>query len=92
MRTNLTNLLIITALLFCCLVSAKAQVAVTTTSSDYASEVHPYAKRLSIDTDLNTLRNDLFPELDYEWDDILQYAPAAVMLGMKACAPRWQSA
>ena len=85
MRTNLTNLLIVTALLFCCLVSAKAQVAVTTTSSDYASEVHPYAKRLSIDTDLNTLRNDLFPELDYEWDDILQYAPAAVMLGMKAC-------
>ena len=84
MRTNLTNILIITALLFVCHASAMAQVAVTPTSSNYASEVHPYAKRLSIDTDLNTLRNDLFPELSYEWDDILQYSPAAVMLGMKA--------
>ena len=84
MRTNLTNILIITALLFICHASAMAQVAVTPTSSNYASEVHPYAKRLSIDTDLNTLRNDLFPELSYEWDDILQYSPAAVMLGMKA--------
>ena len=84
MRTNLTNILIITALLFVCHASANAQVAVTPTSSTFASEVHPYAKRLSIDTDINTLRNDLFPELSYEWDDILQYSPAAVMVGMKA--------
>ena len=84
MRTNLTNILIITALLFVCHASADAQVATAPTSSTFASEVHPYAKRLSIDTDLNTLRNDLFPELSYEWDDILQYSPAAVMLGMKA--------
>ena len=84
MRTNLTNILIIIALLFVCHASADAQVATAPTSSTFASEVHPYAKRLSIDTDINTLRNDLFPELSYEWDDILQYSPAAVMLGMKA--------
>lgn len=40
--------------------------------------------RPNIDTDLNTLRNDLYPNLSYEFDDFLQYAPAGVMLGMKA--------
>ncbi|MBR4977952.1 MAG: phosphatase PAP2 family protein [Bacteroidales bacterium] len=40
--------------------------------------------RPNIDTDLKTLRNDLYPNLSYEFDDFLQYAPAGVMLGMKA--------
>ena len=39
--------------------------------------------RLNMDTDLNTLRNDLYPDLSYEFDDFLQYAPAELMLGLK---------
>lgn len=53
-------------------------------SSD-ASTIPPFKDfRMNIDTDLYRLRNDLFPDLRYEFDDFLQYAPAAVMLGMKA--------
>ena len=39
----------------------------------------------SIDTDIWELRNTTIPNFRYHYDDYLQYAPAAVMVGMKAC-------
>ena len=39
----------------------------------------------SIDTDIWQLRNTTIPDFRYHYDDYLQYAPAAVMVGMKAC-------
>ena len=41
--------------------------------------------RPSIDTDIWQLRNTAIPGFRYHYDDYLQYAPAAVMAGMKAC-------
>lgn len=40
--------------------------------------------RKSIDTDICALRNDVINDFDYSYDDWLQYAPAGVMLGLKA--------
>ena len=49
------------------------------------SNIPPFEDfRMNIDRDLYILRNDLFPNLNYEFDDFLQYAPAGVMLGLKA--------
>lgn len=41
--------------------------------------------RHSIDTDLHALRNCIVPGFHYSYDDYLQYAPAALTLGLKAC-------
>lgn len=41
--------------------------------------------RPSIDTDLWQLRNTAIPDFRCHFDDYLQYAPAAVMVGIKAC-------
>lgn len=41
--------------------------------------------RHSIDTDLHALRNCVVPGFHYSYDDYLQYAPAALTLGLKAC-------
>lgn len=54
--------------------SAEAQVA------DFV----PYT-RYSIDSDLYDLRFATMPDFHYVYDDYTQYAPAAVMLGLKAC-------
>lgn len=43
--------------------------------------------RQSIDTDILALRNSALPDFHYHYDDYLQYAPAAVMLGIKAFDP-----
>ena len=60
-----------------------AQTAVQMSSD--ASTIPPFEDfRMNIDRDLYVLRNDLFPNLSYEFDDFLQYAPAGVMLGLKA--------
>ena len=58
------------------------------------SNIPPFEDfRMNIDRDLYILRNDLFPNLHYEFDDFLQYAPAGVMLGLKAfgyqCRTNW---
>lgn len=45
----------------------------------------------SIDTDLWQLRNTAIPDFRYHYDDYLQYAPAAVMVGMKACGYKSRS-
>lgn len=45
----------------------------------------------NIDTDIWELRNNVMPEFRYHYDDYLQYAPAAVMVGMKACGYKSRS-
>ena len=65
--------------------SAQAPVKSGTDFPSAYSTIPPFEDfRMNIDRDLYVLRNDLFPDLRYEFDDFLQYAPAAVMLGMKA--------
>lgn len=79
------NIFITAVLAICCQISSLAQIASAPSAVPFSAEGSATPLKLNIDTDLYTLRNDLFPELSYEWDDILQYSPAAVMLGMKAC-------
>lgn len=38
----------------------------------------------SFDTDIHSIRNSIIPDFRYKYDDYLQYAPAALMVGMKA--------
>lgn len=42
-------------------------------------------KRSSIDSDIRDIRNTAIPEFRHHYDDYLQYAPAAVMVGLKVC-------
>ncbi len=42
-------------------------------------------------TRFTNLRNDYVPDFRYTYDDYLQYAPAAVMLGLKACGYKSRS-
>lgn len=44
----------------------------------------PYTKQ-SMDTDLYDLRWSVIPDFHYTYDDYTQYAPAALVLGLKAC-------
>lgn len=41
--------------------------------------------RYSFDTDIYAIRHSIVPSFHYSYDDYLQYAPAAVMVGLKAC-------
>lgn len=45
----------------------------------------------SIDTDILALRNNMMPGFHHSYDDYLQYAPAGVMLGLKAAGYRGRS-
>ncbi len=45
----------------------------------------------SIDTDIKAIRDNINPNLRYTVDDYLQYSPAVVMLGMKACGYKSRS-
>lgn len=49
------------------------------------------APKSNIDTDIWQLRNTAIPDFRYHYDDYLQYAPAAVMVGMKACGYKSRS-
>lgn len=40
--------------------------------------------RQSIDTDIHSIRDCIIPGFNYEYDDYLQYAPAALTVGLKA--------
>ncbi len=44
-----------------------------------------------MDTRFRTMRNTYMPHFKYHVDDYLQYAPAAVMLGVKACGVQGRS-
>lgn len=50
-----------------------------------ASPAHGQYSGYSFDTDIHSIRNSIVPDFHYTYDDYLQYAPAAVMLSMKAC-------
>ena len=45
----------------------------------------------SYDADFRRLRNGYAPSFHHDFDDYLQYAPAAVMVGMKAAGVRSRS-
>lgn len=47
--------------------------------------------RPSIDTDLRQLRNNAAPGFRYRYDDYLQYSPAVLMVGLKACGYKGRS-
>lgn len=64
------HIILAAALLFASAAQGSAQVA---------------SQKQDIDTDIWTLRNSIMPEFQYSYDEYLQYAPAGVMLGMKAC-------
>ena len=67
-----TTIIILIAVLVAMPARSKAQIAYTTGVS------------YSMDTDIRDLRNEIAPSFHSGFDDYLQYAPAAVMLGMKA--------
>lgn len=43
------------------------------------------AARMSIDTDIHTLRNMVAPSFCYEYDDYLQYIPGGLTVSLKLC-------
>lgn len=69
MKSGLTKYLLFIASLFCLL---QIEVAGQTVPQKY-----------SFDTDIFTLRNTVMPEFRHHYDDYTQYAPAALMLGLK---------
>jgi hypothetical protein len=69
MKSGLTKYLLLIASLFCLL---QIEVAGQTVPQKY-----------SFDTDIFTLRNTVMPEFRHHYDDYTQYAPAALMLGLK---------
>ena len=65
--------IIISLMLLLCMGSA-FPVSAQTASTDIA-----------LDKGIWELRNNVIPDFHYSYDDYLQYAPAAIMVGMKAC-------
>ena len=45
----------------------------------------------NFDTDILMLRNTVIPDFRHHYDDYTQYAPAALMVGMKACGYKGRS-
>lgn len=45
----------------------------------------------SMDRDFAALRNNLAPDFSYHYDDYIQYSPAVLTLGIKACGYKGQS-
>ena len=64
------HIILAAALLFASAAQSSAQVA---------------SQKQNIDTDIWTLRNSIMPGFQYSYDEYLQYAPAGVMVAMKAC-------
>ena len=58
-------------------------LAITAASGISHAQIAP--GRQTIDTDLLALRNTVVPDFHHSYDDYLQYAPAGLMVGMKAC-------
>lgn len=51
-----------------------------------ASKAHAQTPTsLNFDSDIQLLRNSAIPNFRYHYDDYLQYGPAVVMVGLKAC-------
>ena len=47
--------------------------------------------KYTFDTDFLMLRNTIYPDFRHHYDDWTQYAPAAVMVGLKACGYKGRS-
>lgn len=58
-------------------------------NSDVTAQTIP--ARYSLDTDLLMLRNTVAPDFRHHYDDYTQYAPAALMVGLKACGYKGRS-
>ena len=58
-------------------------VAITAFTYNVQAQVSP--ARMSIDTDIHTLRNIVAPSFRYEYDDYLQYLPGGLTVGLKLC-------
>ncbi len=43
------------------------------------------AQQNNFDADIHAIRNNAMPDFRFKYDDYMQYAPAVVMVGMKAC-------
>lgn len=50
-----------------------------------ASFAQTAGSSFNLDTDILAIRNISIPSFQWHYDDYLQYAPAALMVGMKAC-------
>ena len=61
-----------------------AMLSAAGTAEAQVADFVPYTRH-SIDSDIYNLRFAIAPDFDYAYDDYIQYAPAAVMLGLKAC-------
>lgn len=72
-------------LIFICLSIALMCVS----NADSQAQVSP--TRYSFDTDLLMLRNTVAPDFRHHYDDWTQYAPAALMVGLKACGYKGRS-
>ena len=53
-------------------------------TSKGAMHAQPASTKSTFDTEIWRIRYNCMPEFRYHYDDYLQYAPAAVMVGMKA--------
>ena len=51
--------------------------------SSYAVSAQTVNTEIVLDKGIWELRNNVIPDFHYRYDDYLQYAPAAVMVGMK---------
>ena len=56
---------------------------------DAAGQTAP--SRYTFDTDILMLRNSIDPDFRHHYDDWTQYAPAAVMVGLKTCGYKGRS-
>ena len=56
---------------------------------DAAGQAAP--SRYTFDTDILMLRNSIDPDFRHHYDDWTQYAPAAVMVGLKTCGYKGRS-
>ena len=66
-----------------CIIIASALSSFTSASGQVANTVPQ--TRYSIDRDIYDLRFTAIPEFHYIYDDFTQYAPAALMVGLKTC-------
>lgn len=54
-------------------------------SNTWTADAQVASPNASIDTDILALRNTAIPDFSWHYDDYLQYAPAGLMLALKAC-------
>ena len=53
-------------------------------SNTWTADAQVASPKASIDTDILALRNTAIPDFSWHYDDYLQYAPAGLMLALKA--------